>query len=122
MFKTPFHGVDVFVSVCVLLLCLLYVAVCSTSLVSAVRSVSKTLARELSRTLPVIRSVVCVSPVPRVGFHVQHGDTTRGSGRHTDHRTNAVYATRHTLLVMTIVRVHVNAGGCHATAAVTPVE
>jgi len=29
-----------------LLLCLLYVAVCSTSLVSAVRSVSKTLARE----------------------------------------------------------------------------
>jgi len=46
--KTPFHGVDVFVSVCVLLFCLLYVAVCSTRLVCAVRSVSKTLARELS--------------------------------------------------------------------------
>ena len=49
VFKTPFHGVDVFVSVCVRLLCLLCVAVCSTSLVSAVRSVSKTLARELDR-------------------------------------------------------------------------
>ena len=34
-------------SACVLLFCLLYVAVCSTSLVCAVRSVSKTLAREL---------------------------------------------------------------------------
>jgi len=39
--KSPFHGVDGFVSVCVL-----YVAVCNTSLVCAVRSVSKTLARE----------------------------------------------------------------------------
>ena len=46
MFKTPFHGVDVFVSVCVLLFCLLYVAVCSTSLVCDVRSDSKTLTRE----------------------------------------------------------------------------
>jgi len=35
-----------FVSVCVLLFCLVYVAVCSTSLVCAVRSVSQTLARE----------------------------------------------------------------------------
>jgi len=47
--KPPFHGVYVFVPVCVLLFCLLYVAVCSTSLVCAVRSVSKTLAREYVR-------------------------------------------------------------------------
>jgi len=45
--KTPVcHGVDVFVSVCVLLFCLLYVAVFNTTLVCAVRNVSKTLARE----------------------------------------------------------------------------
>jgi len=43
---TPFHGVDVFVSVCMLLVYLLCVAVCSTSLVCAVRTVFKTLARE----------------------------------------------------------------------------
>jgi len=42
--------VDVVVSVCVLLFCFLCVAVCSTSLVCAVRSVSKTLARGRSHT------------------------------------------------------------------------
>jgi len=38
VFKKPFHGVDFFVSVCLLLFCLLHVAVCSTSLVCAVRN------------------------------------------------------------------------------------
>jgi len=47
MFKTPFHGVDVFVSVCVLLFCLLYVEVCVAPVAfRPVRSVSKTLALE----------------------------------------------------------------------------
>jgi len=52
------HGVDRFVSACVLLLCLLYVAVCSTSVVCAVRSVSKTRAREAIRTSAIFRQRV----------------------------------------------------------------
>jgi len=44
------------VSVCVLIFCLLCVAVCSTSLVCAVRSVSKTLAREL--IIPVLLRIL----------------------------------------------------------------
>ena len=36
------------------------------------------------------RSVICVSPVPTVWASSSHGDTTRGDGRHTDHRSNAV--------------------------------
>jgi len=49
VFTTLFHGVDVIVSVCVLLSCLLHVTVSSTNLVYAARSVSKILARETDK-------------------------------------------------------------------------
>ena len=35
-----------------------------------------------------VRSVICVSPVPTGWVLRSHGDTTRGDGRHTDHRSN----------------------------------
>jgi len=59
------HGVNVSVSVCVLLFCLLYVAVCSTSLVCAVRSVTKTLAREQTRGTNIRRLGCSVRPLFR---------------------------------------------------------
>jgi len=42
----------------------------------------------LNEFYPSVGSVMCVSPVPTGWVSRSHGDTTRGDGRHTDHRSN----------------------------------